>query len=174
MRRNKILEKISLKTIVFILIAVFFLTISVGYSYLKTQVSISGKATILANKESDYPQGDSICDVKLVNEGEQSEPEGYFYQYNVTITNLDEDVTSWEIEFDIPNSIDVISIKSSDASSVIFENGRVYLRAQSLNGYVSKGNSFEIGLQIAVSKQCNLNMDNFTFCGKLVTLNRIS
>ena len=66
MRRKKV-KTIKLKAISIVLVAIFFLTISVGYSYLQQKLNIYGKSTITVQNDGKYINGNSIFSWNVVD-----------------------------------------------------------------------------------------------------------
>ena len=69
MRRYKF-EKINLKIVAFVILFIFFLAISVGYSYLQQQLNIYGKSTIVTDDSGKYLLGNSKYSYKIVDVSE--------------------------------------------------------------------------------------------------------
>lgn len=169
MRKRFSKHNITMKTIVLIVIAVFFLTISVGYSYLSEKVFIQGKSSIVGQSSSeDYEQGDSTFTWSIIHAwggGTSS----YIYQIKIDILNNDKDIDIWEISFDVPDTYDDSSTQSWSASERIYENGRLTLVGQGWNGSVKKGETASIEFQIAFTEEETDFIQNLTLNGLLVT-----
>lgn len=168
MRRQKI-KKMSLKTIILIVISIFFLTISIGYSYLKQSLNIYGKSTIIANQPGDYEKGNSTYTWKIVDSWGQEGTSYVVYQVKIDIVNMDNDISLWNISFDVPSSYNDANSNSWCASSRVYDNGRVTMVGQDWNGYIAKGSTLTLEFQLALDLEEDLYINNLTLNGLLAT-----
>lgn len=169
MRKRNINHNIPIKTIVLIIITIFFLTISIGYSYLSEKLYIQGKSSIVAQDiPEDFEPGSSTFTWEIIHAwggGDAS----YIYQISISIVNNDEDVETWEVSFDVPDTYDDSSTQSWIASERTYENGRLTLVAQGWNASVPKGGTLTIEFQIAFTEEETDFINNLTLNGLLVT-----
>ena len=102
MRRRKF-EKLNLKVVATVILILFFITISIGYSYLKQQLNIYGKSTKIAQKVENSEDGYSTYTWQI-NNYEKIEGTDYTeYDISLKVINMDSDISSWVISFDVPN-----------------------------------------------------------------------
>lgn len=168
MRRQEV-KKVSLKAIVLIVITIFFLTISIGYSYLKQSLNIIGQSTIVAQKPSEYKKGNSTYTWSIDSSWGQGGTKYMTYHIVLNIVNMDADINGWEISFDIPNTYNAERSNAWAASSVTFENGRITIKSQSWNGYIAKGSSLNLDFQLSFDDDQALYIENLTLNGLLAT-----
>ncbi len=168
MRRGK-LDKVNFKIISIIILLVFFLMISVGYSYLRQQLNIYGKSTKIVQDENNYTQTESTYSWNIVNTTKQEDTIYTIYNIKLNIVNMDEDIYSWRISFDIPEDYQESMSNISGVSSVEFDNGQLVLLNDST--YVAKGNSIDLDMQIALSTE-NFSISNLALNGKTLSENK--
>ena len=167
--RRRSFEKINLKLVSIIAIIIFFLTISIGYSVLRQKLNIFGKATITEQRVNGYIKGNSYYKYQILNT-EKNEIESYtIYDVKIIVTNMDNDITSWKVEFDAPQGY-----KDSQSSSISniqtkFENGRITIIPNNSNGFIAKGSNLEIETKIAIAGQGELSINNLTLNDKLAS-----
>jgi len=153
-KRKSNVKKMSLKTIVLIILFVFFITISVGYSYLKQSLSMTGKSTIIQKSESSGQiiNGESTYTSELINAwgGGNSD---YIYQIKIEIFNRDADIAEWQLSFDVPDSYNHAGSNIWTASSSSYENGRLTLIAHSWNASVATGTTLTLEFQLAFTQE---------------------
>ncbi|MBR2241316.1 MAG: hypothetical protein IJ890_08080 [Clostridia bacterium] len=169
MRRKKV-KTIKLKAISIVLVAIFFLTISVGYSYLQQKLNIYGKSTITVQNDGKYINGNSIFSWNVVDTYEQENAK--IYNVKLRVINKDSDISEWEVGFDIPNGyVDSKSDIESKFSKKI-EDNRVKIKAlNNSNTYLANGSILEIEIKLAVLND-RLEINNLTLNGKLATYNQ--
>lgn len=168
MRRQEV-KNVSLKTIALIIITIFFLTISIGYSYLKQSLNILGQSTTVGQTSSEYEKGNSTYTWSIDSSWGQGGTNYMTYHIVLDIVNMDADINSWEISFDIPNSYNAERSNAWAASSITFENGRITMKAQSWNGYIAKGSSLKLDFQLSFDDDQELYIENLTLNGLLAT-----
>lgn len=168
MRRQDV-KKVSLKTIALIIITIFFLTISIGYSYLKQSLNILGKSTIVEQTPNKYEKGNSTYTWSIDSSWGQGGTNYMTYNIVLNIVNMDADIGSWEISFDIPNSYNAERSNVWSASSVTFKNDRITMKAQSWNRYIAKGSSLKLDFQLSFDDNQDLYIENLTLNGLLAT-----
>ncbi len=168
MRRQEV-KNVSLKTIALIIITIFFLTISIGYSYLKQSLNILGQSTTVGQTSSEYEKGNSTYTWSIDSSWGQGGTNYMTYHIVLDIVNMDADINNWEISFDIPNSYNAERSNAWAASSVTFENGRITMKAQSWNGYIAKGSSLKLDFQLSFDDDQELYIENLTLNGLLAT-----
>ena len=169
-QRKKKLNKISSKTIVLIILIVFFLTISVGYSYLKQSLSLSGKSTIVQQGSSDYEDGNSTYTWEVTNSWTQGGSSLWACDISITVVNMDQDIDIWEIAFDIPPNYNEQQSNIWVASSKIFENGRLTLVGFDYEPVFEKGTSKTIKFHLAFDEEPDMYIENLTLNGFRATL----
>ena len=158
-------KKSNLTIIVIAIIFIFFLTIGVGYSYLQQKMNIYGKSTIVTDESGKYINGNSTYSYQIVNSEMQSGTNNIIYDVKLKITNMDKDISSWEISFDAPEGYDDFNSNIKDGISKKYENGRITINARENEGYLSKGSALEIEMQLAINGE--LHIDNLTMNGRL-------
>lgn len=168
MRRQEV-KNVSLKTIALIIITIFFLTISIGYSYLKQSLNVLGQSTIVDQTPSEYEKGNSTYTWSIDSSWGQGGTNYMTYHIVLDIVNMDADINSWEISFDIPNSYNAERSNAWAASSVTFENGRITMKAQSWNEYIAKESSLKLDFQLSFDDDQELYIENLTLNGLLAT-----
>lgn len=161
-KRKSNVKKMSLKTIVLIILFVFFFTISVGYSYLKQSLSMTGRSTIVqeTGNSGQIINGDSTYtweEIHAWGGGGSS----YIYQVKIELFNRDDDITKWQLSFDVPDSYDDASSSIWVAESRTYENGRLTLNAQGWNASVATGATLTLEFQLAFKEQETELMTNF-------------
>lgn len=171
MRKKKSnLKKMSLKTIVLIIIFIFFFTISVGYSYLKQSLSMLGKSTIVQQSGSnEFEDGNSTYTWEITSSWGQGGTSMIFYNIKLVVVNMDKDIESWEIGFDIPESYNDAQSNIWSASARTYENGRLTLFAHDYESFLAKGDILTIEFQLAFDEEVDLYLNNLTLNGYLAT-----
>lgn len=170
--RRKEKKRISLRAVVITIISIFFLTISVGYSYLKQSLNITGKSSIVSEQggDTEYEQGNSTYSWTVLNSWGDGTPDSpYMCQASITIINMDEDISSWEISFELPSSYNDEKSNAWSVSEKTYENGRLTLKAQSWNASVPKGEELTFEMQYAFDTNVEFYVENLTLNGKLAT-----
>lgn len=163
MRRIKRKESINYKLIIAIIVVAFFFIISIGYSYLQTQLKIKGKATITSQEQVvSYPKGNSRCTYKI-------EKNNQTYNVVLNIVNNDEEVNTWNVEFDVPNSIQNIVCNYSCSVN----KGRMKIIYKSGNDIIQKGSTKSINFKVDLKNNENFNIKNLTLNGLLVDINSL-
>ncbi len=159
------LKKTNLTMISLIIIFILFLTISIGYSCLQQKLNIYGKSTIIADESGKYINGNSTYSYKIINSQKQEESNYIIYDVKLTIVNMDNDIGSWEISFDVPKGYNDFISNIKEGFSKKYENGRLTIYSE--NGYLSKGNTLELEIQFAIDGEFSIN--NLTLNGKLAS-----
>lgn len=173
MNRNTHKRKIKFKTITLICLSIFFLTISVGYSYLQTQVKIEGKATITAKDiKVNYPVGKSVATWKITNKWKSDKTNETNYQIELKIVNNDEIINSWIVAFDVPNSYNQNLPQSNSSFTNIYENGRLTLYSKNDSQHILQGEIISIDFTIALEGDEDFEIKNLTLNGLLVSLSK--
>ena len=172
MRINKRnVSKLKLKTLVLIIVTIFFLTISVGYSYLKQSLTFSGKSTIVQQGGSgDFVEGVSTYTWEITSSWGQGGSSIMFYNIKLIIVNMDEDIQSWEVGFDIPPYYNNEKSNTWSASRREYENGRLTLYAHDYESFVGKGDSLTLEFQLAFDEAVDFYLNNVSLNGYLITL----
>ena len=102
---RKIRKRSNLNFKLIALIVIFFVAISIGYSYLQAQLKIEGKATItMKEQEISYPRGNSTGTYKITKYSSQSDSDYTTYDVTLNIVNNDEEINLWKIEFNVPQT----------------------------------------------------------------------
>lgn len=165
MRRRKF-EKLNLKVVATVILILFFITISIGYSYLKQQLNIYGKSTKIAQKVENSEDGYSTYTWQI-NNYEKIEGTDYTeYDISLKVINMDSDISSWVISFDVPNGYNDEMSNVPNASSKKYDNGCLTLYAKDENRYISKGNSLNIKMKLAFKDGSKVSLDNLSLNGK--------
>lgn len=170
--RRRSFEKVNLKLVSIIAIIIFFFTISIGYSLLRQKLNIFGKATIVEQRINGYIKGKSYYNYQILNT-EKNETNNYtVYDVKIIVTNLDDDITSWKVEFDAPQGCNELESSSVSNSQIEIKNGRVALSPNTSNGYVSKGSNLELEIKIAIFGEGEFSINNLTLNDRLASNKR--
>ncbi len=170
MRKIRRKMNINYKLITIIIIALFLIGISIGYSYLQTQLKIQGKATITYQEKSvSYPKGSSTCTYKFEKDSSQNNSEYTTYNVTLNVVNNDEEVNLWKIDFSVPESSKNIWCNYNYSQN----NGRVTINYKSENVTFSKGSTQTINFKIDVKKDVNFTIKNLALNGLLTDLNAL-
>lgn len=170
MRKRYIISKFSIKTIVLIIITIFFLSISVGYSYLKQKLNIYGKSTIVQQTPPQYEAGDSTYTWEIVSAwggGTSS----YVYQIRITVNIVHEEIQDIEsIAFDVPDSYDNETTNIWIASSRTYEDGRLTLELHGWAGELESETAKTMEFQLAFTEEESDLISNLTVNGLLLSV----
>ena len=166
MRKQKSKKK-NFTIIAIAIISIFFLTISVGYSYLQQKMNIYGKATITTDKSGKYINGNSTYQYQIISSNEYEESNYKIYSVKINVVNMDKDITSWEVAFDVPKGYEDALSETQDGTSKKCENGRIIIKPKDGKGYLSKGNTLELEIKLAINGELNIN--NLTLNGRLAS-----
>ncbi len=166
--RLKEKRKVKITTIVFIILTIFFLTIGVGYSYLQQRLGISGKATVTPTIVDGYIQGNSTYSWKILDSSENSETDEITYKVKMDITNLDKDISTWKVSFNVPKSYNDVSSKIITKSYKTYSNNRINLVGSDTNNFVSKGDTLEIEMELVINSEEDFSINNVVLNDLLV------
>ena len=136
---------------------------------MKQSLNVLGQSTIVDQTPSEYEKGNSTYTWSIDSSWGQGGTNYMTYHIVLDIVNMDADINSWEISFDIPNSYNAERSNAWAASSVTFENGRITMKAQSWNGYIAKGSSLKLDFQLSFDDDQELYIENLTLNGFLAT-----
>ena len=136
---------------------------------MKQSLNILGQSTTVGQTSSEYEKGNSTYTWSIDSSWGQGGTNYMTYHIVLDIVNMDADINSWEISFDIPNSYNAERSNAWAASSVTFENGRITMKAQSWNGYIAKGSSLKLDFQLSFDDDQELYIENLTLNGLLAT-----
>lgn len=167
--RLKEKKKAKKTTIVFIVLTIFLLTIGVGYSYLQQSLSISGKATVAPTVVDGYIQGNSTYCWEILDSWEDNKTNEITYRVKMNIINLDKDISTWRVSFDVPNSYNDTSSKIVTESYKTYSNNRINLVGSDANGFVSKGDTMEIEMELVIDNKEDFYINNVVLNDLLVT-----
>ena len=170
MRRRRF-ERINLKIVATVILILFFITISIGYSYLKQQLNIYGKSTKIAQKSESNEKGNSTYTWQINNSEKLEGTEYTVYDISLKVVNMDSDISSWVVSFDIPNGYNDEMSKVNDTSSKKYENGCLTLYAKDENRFISKGNTLNIKMKLAFKDGSKVNLENLSLNGKQASNN---
>ena len=164
MRKQKVKNK-KVTIIVLIAISIFFLTISVGYSYLQQKMNIYGKATVVTDESGKYIKGNSTYKCEIRNTAENDGENYKIYDVKLTIVNMDSDISSWQVSFDVPQGYKDAPSEVAEKYSKKYADGRVTIDYK--DGYIAKGNALELEMKLAINGEFDIN--NLTLNGRLAT-----
>ena len=153
--------------IIFAIFAISILFVSTGYAIFSDSLNIVGKANILASGGSDVEYGNSTYNYKLYSIWPNSFG-GMTYQTIISFTNLDEDMDSWEIKFDLPDGFLIDKSDLWQASSRTLSGNTVTLKDAGWNGYIANGSTFDFNFILAFDREVDFNFTNFIVNGKSV------
>lgn len=168
MRRRRF-EKLNLKLIASVILVLFFITISVGYSYLKQQLDIYGKSTKITQADELETKGYSTYSYSIVEKTKVDATDLYRYQISLKVINMDNDMASWVISFDVAEGYDDSLTSINGITTKEYENGRLSLINE--DSYVLKGNSIDLEMQIVVANE-NFTINNLSLNGNFATENK--
>ena len=138
-------------TITLIIIFIFFFTIGVGYSYLQQRINIYGKATIVTDESGKYIKGNSTYSYEIINSQNSDETNYTIYDVKLKIINMDTDIDLWQVAFDVPEGYNDAMSNIKENSSKKCENGRLTIYSKDENGYLAKGSTLELEVQLAIN-----------------------
>lgn len=165
--RKQMQKHTNLKIVVIIIMFVFFLTISVGYSYLQHRLNIYGKSTIATDESGKYINGNSTYSYELVHSDKQNGTNTIIYDIKLNIVNMDNDIGSWQISFDVPQGYNDLMSNVKESLVKEYENGRITVYPSDEDGYLAKGDILELEMQLAINGE--LDIDNLTLNGRLAS-----
>lgn len=167
--RRRSFEKVNLKVVSIIALILFFFTISIGYSVLRQNLNIFGKATITEQRINGYIKGNSYYKYQILSTEKNEINNCTIYDVKIIVTNMDNDITAWKVEFDAPQGYS--DLDSSSASNIYkeFEKNRIILSSNNSNGYISKGSNLELEIKIAILGDSELSINNLTLNDKLAS-----
>lgn len=142
--RNLRYKKRPTSFLVVFIICLFFLTIGIGYSYLRQSLNITGTATIAEQNVEEYVEGNSTYSLSI-NKMEESVDNCIGYEVCLNVLNMDKDMSSCMIGFDVPNSYNSVISECIDNSIMSYKDGRVTI---SSSNYFAKGDSLKLNLKL--------------------------
>lgn len=142
--RNLRYKKRPTSFLVVFIICLFFITIGIGYSYLRQSLNITGTATIAEQNVEEYVEGNSTY-LLSINKMEESVENCIGYEVCLNVSNMDKDMSSCMISFDVPNSYNSVISECVDNSIMSYKDGRVTI---SSSGYFAKGDKLELKLKL--------------------------
>lgn len=154
-------KKSNLNKIVFIIIFIFFITIGVGYSYLKQSLDIFGKATIISQTVTELKSGnsqyswniDNVIEEDLIN-----------YEVTLNVINLDKDYNTYILSFDVPESFVLNKSEVDNSAQMSYENDRVIIKS---NSFIAKNDELKLKLKLCFKDNQNFYIDNLALNGYL-------
>lgn len=162
---------------IFVIILVVLISISVGYSKFSSELKMVGSVSI-SNQESG---GDSETDITTEISKSTLDVEIqtswtsenlYYYNMNMVLTNLDEDVTEWIMTIDLPPKVDVTSSNFWCAAEVevtrVGNYDRLTFKNYDWNGEKPINSEIQFGFNIAFTEDVAIELTNVTFNGRLV------
>lgn len=162
---------------IFVIILIFLVSISLGYSLFSSELKMIGSVSISKeqsgeNSETDLPieLSNSILNVDI---GTHWTSENiHYYNMNIILTNLDEDVTEWLITIDVPPKVDVAKSSFWCAAEVeitrVGDHDRITFKNYSWNAEKPINSEIQFGFNIAFSEEVKIQLTNVIFNGKLV------
>lgn len=142
--RNLRYKKRPTSFLVVFIICLFFITIGIGYSYLRQSLNITGTATIAEQNVEEYVEGNSTY-LLSINKMEESVENCIGYEVCLNVSNMDKDMSSCMISFDVPNSYNSVISECVDNSIMSYKDGRVTISSSS---YFAKGDKLELKLKL--------------------------
>lgn len=160
--RKFIREKSNVKIIIFIVLSIVFLSIGIGYSYLKEELNIFATATMATNTDN-YKKGNSKYYWEV--EDYVGENEGRIYNIKLNIINYDEDLKNPVISFDVPNSFKIDKSKiNNENANMSYDGKRVNIM---LNDFVIKDETLTLDLSLMFRDIQEIYINNLTLNGLL-------
>lgn len=149
---------------IFFIFAISLLFVSYGYALLSDTLNIKGKANILSsNKE----YGNSTYYWSLFTTW-TNDVGGMTYQVEIPITNLDGDISLWEVSFDVPLGCVASTENIWQASEVTISGNTVTLKGKDWNGFVANGSELSLNLILPFKTEVDFNISNVVLNGKYV------
>lgn len=164
--RRRGFEKLNLKIISTVVLILFFFTISIGYSYLKQQLNIYGKSTKIAQKIEKNENGYSTYTWQIDGSEKLEGTEYTIYDVSLKIVNMDSDISSWVVSFDVPNGYSDEMSTVPNASTKKYDHGCLTLHSKDENRYISKGSTLNIKMKLAFKDGSRINLENLSLNGK--------
>lgn len=152
--------------IIFAIFAISILFVSTGYAIFSDSLNIVGKANILASGGSDVEYGNSTYNYKILSTWSNAYG-GITYQIEIPFTNLDGDMDSWEVKFDLPDGF-LVTSNIWQASSVTLSGNTVTLKDAGWNGYIANGSTFTFNFILDFDREVDFSFTNFIVNGKAV------
>lgn len=148
---------------IFIIIFIILMTISIGYSKFSSQLNLIGNISLDRKISSN-----STLNVN-VNSNWTSE-NIYYYNMNLKLINLDEEVSEWEVVIDFPSGVNIQKSQFWCAAEVKVENignySRVIFKNYDWNANKPLNSEIDFGFNIAFSEYVEIKVENVTFNGK--------
>ena len=160
---------------IFVIFAIALLFVSYGYSYLSDNMTITGKANILAKSSEDIEYGNSTYKWKLAYNWQNGDG-SYVYAMQIDITNLDEDYKADKgivVSFDLPDSCiitDLTNINIWQAESFSLEGNTLTVNFKPSSSWLPMGETLTLYPHLYFSKEVTPTITNLTFAGKRATL----
>lgn len=149
---------------IFIIMVIILTSVSLGYSKFSSQLKLIGNVSI------DREISNSILNVEVGSNWTSENT--YFYNMNLKLTNLDEDVTEWEVVIDFPPGVDLEKTQFWCAAEVtvksVGEYSRVVFTNYDWNSNKPINSEIDFGFNMAFSEYVEIKVKNVTFNGKLV------
>lgn len=171
-RRKKTIKTSNIVLLLFIGI----LCLSVGYSYYSTQLNINGNVKMSKEEEGDpdipTEKSKSRLTVEVTNSWINADM--YYYQLNLVLKNLDEDVNGWLITIDVPPYVDVEKSGFWCAAEVTVTEYATFHRISfsnyDWNANVNLEGEFTFGFNIVFTEEIDIKtgLKNVIFNEKLI------
>jgi len=149
---------------IFIIIVIILISVSIGYSKFSSQLNLIGNVSV------DREMSNSKLNVEVGSSW--TSEDRYFYNMNLKLTNLDEDVTEWKVVIDFPPGVDIEKTQFWCAAEVKVKNvgkySRVIFTNYDWNGTKPLNSEIDFGFNIAFFEYVEIKVKNVTFNGKLV------
>lgn len=172
-RKRKTIGTLS----IFIIILTIIITISVGYSMFSSQLNVIGNI-VLGKKEINKDDFEELPNEKSNSElqihiGSSWMSEGlYFYNMNLKLINLDNDVTQWVVTVDFPEGVNVEKSGfwcAAEVQVIELENcSRLIFTNYDWNGNKPLNSEIDFGFNIAFTEQVQMQIENVTFNRKII------
>ena len=130
---------------IFFIFVIILIFTTYAYALFSDNLILNIKANILA---SGIKNGKSTYYWKLVNSWGGSSANSTMYQLQFLVDYKDDDASTWEINMDIPDGLVIKNCKCWQASSMTLSGNTLTLIANSWNGSISTGSSFDLTLQL--------------------------
>ena len=142
---------------------------SAGYAFFSETLTIKGIANI---KKTEVETGNSVYTWKISNSwGKGTEGEPMNYQIDIDITNYDGDLSSWTISFDVPYQVKEGTVRSWSGNAQQVDNTITITPYTHLLNF-QNGTTKSISVQLGVISTEQLEIENFKFAGKLISLKK--
>jgi len=163
-------KKIVNPYLIFLALAVSLIFVSSGYAFLTDNLKINGTVSFgkISEDSGEYEYGNSTYSYNLVSTW-PSESGGKAYQIELPVTNLDGDIVSWEISFDVPDGYSSTS-DIWQAQSITYSDNTVTIKSYEWNGKLDDGATMIFNFILHFESEVDFKITNLSLNGKYANL----